>query len=129
MDKLWIVKFASMFPVPGGLVNAAFDSEEKAREVFDRHAKLLSGKPDDAMEALVFDDLIAHRCLRPACFPYSEMVEIGPCDLAQMEINKRIEASHKAAGFIKENVGFKGERPGADPPFEKPVEAAKQKTG
>ena len=128
IDRLWIVKFVSMFPLPGNAINAAFDSEEKAKEVFDRHAKLLSGKLDDAMETLVFEDLIGHRCLRSSYFPYSDMVEVGPCDIAQMEINKRIEASHKAAGFIKGDVGFKGEKPEADPPLEKAIETAKLKT-
>ena len=108
MDRLWALKFTSMFPVPGNQVSMFFDSEEKAREVFDKHVVLMKNKPDDAMPALVFDDLLAHQCLRSSLFPHCVMAEIGPSDIAWAEIKKKIDASQREAG-IAPPVGFKGE--------------------
>ena len=105
MERLWGLSFTSMFPVPGNKLSMFFDSEEKAREIFDRHATLMEIKPDDAMPPLVFDDLIGHHCLRASAFPHCMVSEIGPNDLMTMEVNKKIEASQRAAGFTK-SVGF-----------------------
>ena len=109
MERLWSLKFTSMFPVPGNQMNMFFDAEEKAREVFDRHVALLELKPDDAMPALVFDDLLGRQCLRSSLFPHCIMLEIGPCDVAWVEIKKKCDDSQRAAGIVQ-NVGFKSEQ-------------------
>ena len=108
MDRLWSLKFTSIFPVPGNQLNMFFDAEEKAREVFNVHIKLLELKPDDAMPALVFDDLLGHQCLRSIFFPHCIMVEVGPCDVAWIEIKKKCDDSQRAADVVQ-NVGFKSE--------------------
>ena len=109
MERLWSLKFTSMFPVPGNQLSMFFDAEEEARSVFDRHVKLLENKPDDAMPVLVFDDLIGRQCLRSSLFPHCQMAEIGPCDIAWIEIKKKCDASQREAGIIQ-NVGFKSEQ-------------------
>ena len=109
MDRLWSLKFTSIFPVPGNQLNMFFDAEEKAQGVFDRHAKLLENKPDDAMPALIFDDLLGRQCLRSSFFPHCMMVEIGPCDIVWMEVKKKCDDSQRAAGMTQ-TVGFKSEQ-------------------
>ena len=109
MDRLWSLRFTSMFLIPGNQLTVFFDTEEKAREIFDRHVGLLEFKPDDAMPALVFDDLLGRQCLRSSLFPHCIMVEIGPCDIAWMEVKKKCDESQRAAG-IAQPVGFKSEQ-------------------
>ena len=108
MDRLWSLKFTSIFPVPGNQINMFFDAEEKAKEVFDKHIKLLELKPDGEMSPLVFDDLLGHQCLRSSFFPHCIMVEIGPYDVAWVEIKKKCDDSQRAVGIVQ-NVGFKSE--------------------
>ena len=108
MDRLWSLKFTSMFPVPGNALTMFFDTEAKAQEIFDKHIALLERKPDDAMPALIFDDLLGRQCMRSSFFPHCVMVEIGPCDVAWMEVKKKCDASQRAVGIVQ-NVGFKSE--------------------
>ena len=105
IDRLWSLKFTSMFLIPGGGLSMFFDDEEKALKVFTDHTTALSGKPDDAMNILVFEDLTGRHCLRSSYFPYCLMYEIGPCDIAWMEIKKKCDDSQRAAGVVQ-NVGF-----------------------
>lgn len=106
MDQLWALKFTSMIPVPGNALSFFFTDRTKAEAVLKDHAAALSGKLEDAMAPLIFQDAIGDHCLRSSFFPHCVMVEIGPCDLAMKEINDRIGVSQRAAGFIKD-VGFK----------------------
>ena len=109
MDRLWSLKFTSMFPVPGNQLNMFFDNEEMALKIFEEHIARLSGKLDDPMRTLVFDDLMGHQCLRSSFFPHCMMVEIGPSEVAWMEIKKKCDASQRAAGIVSD-VGFKSEQ-------------------
>lgn len=112
MDRLWGLKFTSVFPIAGNQLNAFFDNEEAALKVFNEHATSLSTKPDDEMKILIFQDLIGRQCLRSNWFPHCLMSEVGPNDLAMMEVNKKIEVSQRAAGFTK-SVGFEISKEGA----------------
>lgn len=112
MDKLWSLKFAPMMNVPGNQVTAWFDNEQAAREILERHAKLVSREPAKETEALVFDDLQGRHSMRVDFFPYCAMMEVGPAELMYKEINEKIRAAHEAAGTNKE-VGFKGEVAGS----------------
>lgn len=105
MDKLWSLRFTSMFPIPGNQIAMFFDDEARAIEIFEGHAKRLEMKPDDIQPTLIFDDLMGRQCLRSSFFPHCTMVEIGPCDVAYVEIKKKCEESQRAAGIIQ-NVGF-----------------------
>lgn len=105
MDRLWTLKFTSMFPVPGGGLSVFFENEEKALEVFNDHVAALSGKMDDAMKVLVFEDFMGRHCIRSSLFPHCVICEVGPNDVAWMEIKKKCDASQRAAG-VAPNVGF-----------------------
>lgn len=112
MDRLWCLKFTSVFLVAGNQLNAFFDNEEAATKVFNEHAACLTAKPDDEMKILVFQDLMGRQCLRSNWFPHCLMTEIGPDGLVMVEISKRIDASQRAAGLAK-SVGFEGGKEGA----------------
>ena len=108
MDRLWVLKFTSMFPVPGNALSFFFADEETPKAILNNHISALSRKIDDPMPILSFDDLMGSHCLRSSFFPHCAMMEIGPSDLAWRDINQKIEAAQKAAGLPKD-VGFKGE--------------------
>lgn len=108
MNRLWSLRFTSIFPIPGNQMTMFFDSEAEAEEVFEGHAKRLEMKPDDSQPPLIFNDLMGRQCLRSSFFPHCSMVEIGPCDVAYIEIKKICDASQRAAGIVQ-NVGFKSE--------------------
>lgn len=109
MDRLWILKFMPMIPVPGNEINIFFDSEAKARKVFDEHASLLTRKLEDEMPTLIFDDLLGRQCLRSSFFPRCMMAEVGPSEIAWMEIKKKCDAAQREAGIVQD-VGFKSDR-------------------
>lgn len=108
MDRLWSLKFTPMFPIPGNQLNMYFGNEDDAKAVLIEHASTLSGKLDEPMKVLVCDDLLGRHCLRPSFFPHCMMFEVGPSDIAWMEIKKKCDASQREAG-ITQPVGFKGE--------------------
>ena len=108
MDRLWSLRFTSIFPIPGNQITMFFDNEAMATEIFVGHAKRLEMSPDGVQPPLIFNDLMGRQCLRSSFFPHCTMVEIGPCDVAYVEIKKRCDASQRAAGIVQ-NVGFKGE--------------------
>jgi len=108
MDRLWALKFTSMFPIPQNSLSFFFTDEDVARQILTRHADALAGEMQKPMAVLMFEDLMGSQCLRSDFFPHCAMMEIGPSDLAWRHINQKIEAAQKAAGLPKD-VGFKGE--------------------
>ena len=108
MDRLWVLKFTSMFPVPGNALSFFFADEDVARRILTRHADALGGEMQKPMAVLTFEDLMGSQCLRSDFFPHCAMMEIGPCDLTWRDISQKIEAAQKAANLIKD-VGFKAE--------------------
>lgn len=108
MDRIWCLKFTSMFPIPGNQLSTYFGNEDDAKAIFIEYSSALSGKLDDAMKVVVFDDLLGRHALRPSFFPHCVMFEIGPSEIAWAEIKKKCDASQRAAGTAQ-NVGFKSE--------------------
>ena len=109
MDRVWGLRFMAIGP--GIQATAFFDTEEKAREIFDKYSALASKEMGKETEPLIFQDLIGWHSLRVDYLPYCAMSEIGPNDLIMMEVNKKIEASQRAAGFTK-SVGFEAGKEG-----------------
>lgn len=108
MDRLWALKFTSMFPIPQNSLSFFFTDEDVARQILIRHTNALGGKTAEAMDILVFQDLMGSHCLRSDFFPHCTLTEIGPHDLIWKEISQKLEASQKAANLVKD-VGFKAE--------------------
>ena len=108
MDRLWALKFTSMFPIPQNSLSFFFTDEDVARRILTRHADALAGEMQKPMAILVFEDLMGSQCLRSDFFPHCTLTEIGPHDLTWKEISQKLEASQKAANLVKD-VGFKAE--------------------
>lgn len=108
MDRLWALKFTSMFPIPQNSLSFFFTDEDAARQILTRHTNALGGKTAEAMDVLAFQDLMGSHCLRSDFFPHCTLTEIGPHDLTWKEISQKLEASQKAANLVKD-VGFKAE--------------------
>ena len=108
MDRLWALKFTSMFPIPQNSLSFFFTDEDMAMDILARHTNALKGELQKPMDVLTFQDLMGSHCLRSDFFPHCTLTEIGPHDLTWKEISQKLEASQKAANLVKD-VGFKGE--------------------
>jgi len=122
MDRLWVLKFTSMFPIPQNSLSFFFTDEDVARRILTRHADAFAGEMQKPMAILVFEDLMGSQCLQSNFFPHCTLAEIGPHDLtwkeisqkleaSQKEISQKLEASQKAANLVKD-MGFKAEEKG-----------------